>query len=92
MGDVNGIPTTDATAAKTYTYSVTLLKQISGYSINSISASKTNSTATISIIPPLKGVKSSAPINGSYQISCTDPSGRQWSTPDIAFNTNHNWI
>ena len=68
------------------------MRQITGISINSISATKANSNATITITPPLKGQKSSAPLNGSYAITCTDPRGKQWTTPDIKYNTGHAWI
>ena len=83
MTDVNAVTTTDASVAKYYTYQVTLQRQIVGISINSISATKSSSNATITVTPPLKGIKSSAPISGNYTISCTDQNKKQWTTPNI---------
>ena len=92
MYDVNQVVTTLTSAAKSYSYTVTVLKQIRGFSINSITATKVGTNATITPTPPIKAIKSSAPINGSYSIVCTDPSGKTWTTPDINYGTNSDWI
>ena len=92
MYDVNQAVTTLTANAKSYSYSVTVLKQIKGYSINSITATKVGTNATITPTPPIRGVPSSAPINGSYSIVCTDPAGKTWTTPDINYGTNTDWI
>jgi len=92
MYDANLAVTTSAVDAKSYNYQVQLLRQITGYSINSISATKVGTNATIAITPPLKGIKSSAPLNGSYAIVCTDPRGKVWTTPDIKYNTGLHWV
>lgn len=67
MHDADAVETTDSTNATSYTYTVTLLKQITGFSANAVSISKVEeSSSTFTVTPPNRGIKSTPPINGTY--------------------------
>jgi len=72
MFDATSTLTTDSTQATTYFYTVSVRKMINGYSINAATITKVDSKSTFTVVPPIKGVKSSAPVNGTYAITCTD--------------------
>lgn len=72
MFDATSTLTTDSTLATTYTYTVSVRKMITGFSINAATISKVDSKSTFAVVPPIKGIKSSAPVNGTYTLTCTD--------------------
>jgi len=73
MYDSSSTVTTDPTIAITYSYSITLLRQINGFSSTAATVTRVGKTnATFSVIPPNKGIQSSPPVNGTYFIKCTD--------------------
>ena len=93
MYDSASTVTTDPTVAKTYSYTITLLRQINGFSSTAATVTSVGKTnTTFSVVPPNKGIQSSPPVNGTYVIKCTDTNGNQWSTTDIQYNTSPMWI
>lgn len=90
MGD----ETTDESLASTFTYTVKLLKMIEGVSANAVSVTKVDqlSQATFLATPPNRGIQSSKPLNGTYQLWCMDQYGQEYGTPDMNFNLHPIWI
>ena len=89
----NGDITEDATTMVTITYTVTLKKLVTGFSVNAISVKKVSTASTFTIASPNNGgVQSSAPMSGFYQITCTGPSGAPVISSDIKYDSNPVWI
>jgi len=83
--DADGTETDVAANKTSLKYYITLRKLINDVSTNSISIVKTNTTAAFTVVKPENGVKSSAPLAGSYIITCVDNSGVSWSTDEIPY-------
>jgi hypothetical protein len=93
MYDAAGVVTLDALLATTYTHTVKMLKVIEGFSTNAISVKKVSTESTFAIIAPKTGgIQSSAPINGTYAITCSDSLGVSHTSSDINYNTGVTWI
>jgi len=92
MFDANNVLTTSTAAAKSYKYKVDMPKLISGVTANAVVAIKVTSKYTITTLAPTLSVQSSAPINGSYAITCKDAQGISWSTLDIPYKSGHTWV
>jgi len=57
MYDSSSTVTNDSTLAKTYSYSITLLRQINGFSSTAATITNVGKTnSTFSVIPPNKGI------------------------------------
>jgi hypothetical protein len=93
MFDASSAPTTDATLAVTVVYTVTLQKQIFGMSANAISVTKGTTLSTFAVASPsIGGIKSSAPVNGTYAVQCMDSSNIVYTSRDINYNAGPFWI
>lgn len=92
----NGTNTTNATEATSYVYHITMKKLIDGTSVSNIgSISKTS--ATIAVELPTAVMTSTAPLSGSYRITCPDPVGNDvaadpYTTTDIPLTQSSRWI
>ncbi len=60
---------------------------IYGYSINAITVTNVNSQSTFVAVPPNLGVKSSAPVNGTFTVTCTNKQGQIFTSKEIGFNS-----
>lgn len=76
----------------TYKYTVKCEKLIDGYSANSITVSKVDTSANIVVTPPQNYRMSTAPLSGKYTITCTDPDGTEWTSGDIRYDWHQIWI
>jgi hypothetical protein len=72
MYDASGAVTTDTALATSYTYQVSMARQISGYSSKTATITKGTTLSTISVVAPPNGIASSAPLNGTFIITCQD--------------------
>lgn len=70
--DSTSAETTIAANVTSYKYSITLNKLINGVTANAVSITKVSTKSTIKVTIPILGIKSTAPIAGSYIISCVD--------------------
>jgi len=70
--DANGTETNAPGDKITLKYNITLNKLIKDFSTTAISITKATTKSSFTIVTPQKGIKSSAPIEGSYIISCDD--------------------
>lgn len=62
-------------------------------SANAISVTKGTTTATFAVASPsIGGIKSSAPLNGTYAVQCTDSKNIAYTSKDINYNTSPYWI
>lgn len=77
--------TTNPTLATRYNYTVSVRKLIIGFSFSSATVSVINSKSTIVVVPPNNAVSSSAPINGTYTITCNDNNGKSYKTREILY-------
>lgn len=93
MFDAAGVETTDSTLATTFTHTIKLLKAINGFSANAVSIKKVSTVSTFVVVSPNKGgIQSTAPINGTYAITCTDHLGASHTSRDINYNTSPMWV
>ncbi len=72
MFDASGAVTTNAALATSFTYQVSMAKQISGYSSKTATITKSTTLSSITVVAPPNGVASSAPLNGTFIITCQD--------------------
>jgi hypothetical protein len=72
MFDASGAVTTNAALATSFTYQVSMAKQISGYSSKTATITKETTVSSITVVAPPNGVASSAPLNGTFIITCQD--------------------
>lgn len=78
MYDSTGAVTSDATKAKKYVYTITLMKRITGFSFTSFAILPYGSiSSVITVMPPYGagGIASSKPLGGYFVIKCPDPNG-----------------
>lgn len=92
MYDASSVETSVASNAVTYTYTITMRKCINGFSTNAVMATTVTSKSTFAAVPPMQGIKSSLPVNGTFRVQCTDADGFAWTTDDMVFNAGIWWI
>lgn len=92
MFDASSLETSTAADAVTYTYTVTMTKVIDGYSTNAVVASAVTSQSSFSSVPPMQGIKSSLPVNGTFRVQCEDQEGYTYTTNDMVYNAGISWI
>jgi len=83
MYDDGDVETADSSLAAKYVYSVTVLKRITGTSFSSAAVLQDEAEATITIDMPSQ--ESSAPLSGSFIISCPDEQGSIFSTREFTY-------
>jgi len=82
--DSGDVVTTDKTLVVKSVYTVKLRKCIKGVSFtdaNIIKGTGLTATVTVGNVKP-----SSEPLGGKFKITCPDPNGKLWSTPDLNYN------
>lgn len=83
--DSNDVETDDSSLVVKYVYTTKATRRFTGQSFNQIIATVSDSSATVDANPP--HVLSSAPLQGKYQITCTDFNGNEFTTGDIGYGT-----
>ena len=92
MFDSLGIATTLQSDAVSIKYTISMRKAIYGFSTNAVSATADDTLSTLTATPPLLGIQSSVPVNGTFAVSCTDLNGVEWTTKDLNFDTGPFWV
>lgn len=59
---------------------------INGFSFNAVTVSNVNTLSTVVVVPPSRFVASSAPLNGTFVVSCTDNKGVTYTSKEIQYN------
>jgi len=98
--DADAVEIDDAANATQMLYTVTVLKQMAGFSTSGVSVRSTadedkgtNATeASIKTTPPTRGQMSSAPFNGTFTVTCTDSFAREYTSVPINFDASRNEI
>ena len=88
---------TDVESATTSTYKIETLRRFTGFSFSAVTYTHKDSTGSVTFRLPANGdtdtLTSSAPLAGSFTMTCTDPADLSThTTRSLAWNTDPNWV
>jgi len=93
MYDAAGEVTGSSASATSYVYTMRVPRMVDMPTANGVSATKKTTGSSISIVAPNAGQQSTAPISGSYMVSCVDPATDLVVTSkEISYSAHDPWI
>ena len=76
-----------------YVYTMTVPRMVEMPTASGVTATKSTTVSTISIVSPPSGQQSTTPISGSYMVQCVDPAtDLVIRSTEMDFNTHDPWI